>query len=127
MRIRIVTAGTAVWERFAILPVAGRSIRILNLLADYAREYTVFKGCHTVLGGVSDPRLMRFWKKRGFVETGRPPVSYNGTDYLQVRLRLSPVSRIPDLHDASLAEAAAFQEIHSEGERQLPTQITSYA
>ncbi len=62
-------------------------------------------------------RLLRFWKKRGFEETGEPPVRYNGTDYIQMWLQLSPVSPMPDLHEASIGEARRFAESYAEGDR----------
>jgi len=123
LRIRLLSAddgGVAVWERLAVAPAARRGPAIINSLANHARAYTLFKGCQTVIGAVADPRLLAFWKKRGFVETGNPPVVYNNVSYKQVQLRLVPMSASVDLHDASQAEANRFAETALEQVKPLP-------
>lgn len=120
MRIRLLTVdngGVAVWERLAVSPVANRGIGVLNTLANTAMAYTQFKGCHKVLGGVADPRLMRFWKKRGFTEVDKPPVIYNETEYIQIMLELTPNSPKVDLQKASLGESSRFQTALEKGKR----------
>jgi len=87
MRIRILSAvngGTVVWERLAVTSAAKRGVSVLNALADTAKHYTIFKGCRTAVGGVADPRLIKYWHKRGFKETGKPPILYNGIKYIQM-------------------------------------------
>ncbi len=130
MRIRIVSAaegGVAVWERLAVTPVAHRGIGVLNSLADKAMAYTQFKGCHRIIGGVADPRLQRFWKKRGFTMLNKPPVKYNETDYIQMGMDMSPVCLRADLKAASLAEAGRFEESLQEGTVTSTPQIISCA
>lgn len=133
LRIRIMSTlngGIAAWERLAILPVEGRGIRVLMSLADYATEYSLFKGCHRVVGGVENDTLMNFWKRRGFKETGNPPVNYNDKLYTEIGCDMSPDKHYADPHgqkysDASIAEAAYFDQITAEGGMPLPQKVVS--
>lgn len=113
MRIRIVSAaegGVAVWERLAVTPVAHRGIGVLNSLAKKAMAYTRFKGCHRIIGGVADPRLQNFWRKRGFIMLEKPPVKYNDINYIQMGMDISPDSPKADLLTASKGESGRFEE-----------------
>ncbi len=117
IRIRLLSTaegGTAVWERLAILPSARGHAGILLTLADAATAYTEFKGVRTVLGSVSDPRLLKFWQRRGFLVTNDPPMKYNGVDYKPVRLRLPVVTkRATRFRDISRREGELFESAWS--------------
>ena len=92
MRIRILSAGAdgeVCWERLAVLPGHG-GLPLLLGLAQAAREYSVAKGAAWAVGAVADNRLYAFWRRQGFVDSGRPPVDYNGVPYRQIRCRLKP-------------------------------------
>ncbi len=130
MRIRMVSTGeggVAVWERLAVTPAAHRGTGVLVSLANAARDYTMFKGCHRVLGGVSDPRLIRFWEKRGFKKNNLPPVKYNETEYIQIEMVLLPDSPIVDLHMASQGEASRFKNYQVKGIQSSTIPIRSCA
>lgn len=119
MRIRIITTspiGIAAWERLAILPNARGSSKVLTGLAEMAKAYTAFKGIQTVEGAVEDDRLLRFWKRYGFVETGDKPLVYNGLEYRRIRLTLPTDRPNPlDLETASEAEARLFDHHRASG------------
>jgi len=55
------------------------------------------------------PLVSIVWKKHGFIETGNLPVTYNNTDYIEVKFSLEPLPDYPDLRDASKAEAIRFE------------------
>ena len=120
MRIRIITTsqgGIAAWERLAILPAARGSVRVLSALADMAKAYTAFKGIQAVEGAVEDDRLLRFWKRYGFVETGDPPLVYNNTEYRRIRLTMPGAgSGELGLETASKAEANLFDRHRMENQ-----------
>lgn len=118
MRIRIITTcqgGVAAWERLAILPAARGSLRVLGALADMAKAYTAFKGIKSVEGAVEDERLLRFWKRYGFVETGDPCLVYNNVEYRRIRLTMpGDGSSELGLETASKAEANLFDRHRTE-------------
>lgn len=112
MRIRIVQAGTggvAMWERFAIVPSARGSLRILTALADTALAYSKFKGVSTVLGAVEDKRLMRFWGRYGAVLLDMAPAVYNGRFYHWMKIPVQASIQVDvDPRHATAAELSAF-------------------
>lgn len=114
MRIRIVQAGSggvAMWERFAIVPAARGSIRILTALADAALAYSRFKGVATVLGAVEDKRLMRFWGRYGAVLLDMAPAVYNGRHYHWMKIPVQASIQVDvDPGRASQAELSAFMQ-----------------
>lgn len=64
MRIRYLRErGYVAWERFAIRPKVPQ--KVFLSLVNYARDYCLRKGIHTVLGTVHDERLQRFWASKG--------------------------------------------------------------
>lgn len=98
MRVRFLcmspSGGETFLERFAVLPAARGSLRVLNALAAAALQYSRFKGVTRVSGAVSDMRLQMFWRRRGYRFLDRPPEVYNGVEYYLMS-QTFPVARRP--------------------------------
>ena len=93
MRLRIISmadGGTMIWERMAILQEYRGGLRLLNQLAAFALNITFLKGCRRVVGIVNNPKLIRFWERKGFRKTGEPAEVYRGKAYFPMHQSFEP-------------------------------------
>ncbi len=95
MRLHIINmadGGTMEWGKMAIAENGRGSIKLFNLLTSFANHVTSAKGCRRVVATINDPRLMRYWKSKGFSETGETPAIYAGEEFRPIhRITIIPV------------------------------------
>ncbi len=117
MRLRVVSGndgGMIIWERMAILRYAReRNLWIFRALMKSARHYTDLMGIANVIGIVENPKLVRFWKIYGGVETGEQPIDFRGHMYRPICLKLNreAPAATPTLREAILPVPEVFAEI----------------
>lgn len=109
MRWRYLGYDTSIWERLAI-PDYASDPRLLYQLAKTANEYSMFKGIRRALGAVHNKRLLKFWYRHGFEETGSTR-TYGGREYVEIA-KIFPTHRQSSIeYDGSEAvRFAAWQE-----------------
>lgn len=102
MRWRYLGYGVSIWERLSI-PDYASDPRLLYLLAKTANEYSQFKGIKRALGAVHNKRLLKFWRRHGFEETGSTR-TYGGRQYLEIA-KVFPNFKPPSIeYDGNEAE-----------------------
>lgn len=78
--------GTIHWGRLAMMPntISKARLRVLNSIADFAAEYSDKCGYNKCIGEVTDERLLKFWKRRGFIPTNEKSVCCGGRHYKKI-------------------------------------------
>jgi len=89
MRLRILSCGTILWERFCILKSARKNPWIFRKIINHARSYTESMGIQTVKILVKDPRLIKMYLAYGFkITEGVEDAIYTDGAYTNLHLHL---------------------------------------
>ncbi|WP_085908732.1 hypothetical protein [Kiloniella majae] len=83
MRLRYFSSETIHWGRLALMPnlMSKHRLKTLHAITNFAAFYSENMGFKRIIGEVSDERLIKFWKKRGFNLTGEAPKIFGGREY----------------------------------------------